>query len=197
MTNICHVLLVLLSLYGGRNMHCFDWVFYFFIIFFNLNITMCVLEMVGSAWGRVCFGSAPHFAARETLFHSWANPKETLPCTTPRSLLCDEPVAAAANGRAQREQVRGAGPWCWEPPGHIWQVRVVLWCCGTAPFGFHFIQKKTKRLKQSSGSKEHCGKPHFLSELLPHYGCDPQMQLIREMKPVEKEKPLSDAQTQC
>lgn len=64
------------------------------------------------------------------------------------------------------------------------------WC-------FHFIQKKTKRLKQSSGSKEHCGKPHFLSELLPHYGCDPQMQLIREMKPVEKEKPLSDAQTQC
>lgn len=92
--------------------------------------------MVGSAWGRVCFRSAPHFAARETLFHSWANPKETLPCTTPRSLLCDQPVAAAANGRAQREQVCGAGLWCWEPPGHIWQVRVVLWCHGTAAFGW-------------------------------------------------------------
>lgn len=62
---------------------------------------------------------------------------------------------------------------------------------------FYFIQEKTKRVKRSSGSKEHCGKPHSLSELLPHYGCAPQMQLIREMKPVEKEKPLSDARTQC
>lgn len=91
--------------------------------------------MVGSAWGRVCFGSAPCFASRETLFHSWANPKETLPCTTPRSLLCYEPVAAAANGGAPRKQVRGAR-WCWEPAGHIWQVRVVLWCRGTAPFSW-------------------------------------------------------------
>lgn len=174
--------------------------FSFFCFFFYLNITISVLEMVGSAWGRVCFGSAPHFAARETLFHSWANPKETLPCTTPRSLLCDEPVAAAANGRAQQEQVRGA-----ENPLATFD-RFVL-CSGAVgqhpsaghqglSWCFHFIQKKTKRLKRSSGSKEHCGKPHFLSELLPHYGCVPQMQLIREMKPVEKEKPLSDAQTQ-
>lgn len=52
-----------------------------------------------------------HALLLESLFHSWAKPKETLPCSTPRSLLCNEPVAAAANGRAQREQVCGAR-WC-------------------------------------------------------------------------------------
>lgn len=106
------------------------------------------------------------------------------------SLWLQQQMAEPSRSRSV-EQVRGA-----ENPLATFDSFVLCsGAMGQQPSAGH--QEKTKRVKRSSGSLEHCGKPHSLSELLPHYGCVPQMQLIREMKPVEKEKPLSDAQTQC
>ena len=124
-----------------------------------------------------CVLGLHHALLLESLFHSWANPKETLPCSMPRSSLCNEPVATAANGRAQWEQVCGPR-WCWESAGHIWQVRVVLWCWhhpSAGHEGFSWCRSfNSSRRKQSSGIKELCAITHSLSELLPQYGRAPQ-----------------------